>query len=86
MVQVFFFFLVMLVSVVGMNALIAIMGNTFAEVTDREQAVQYKEILGVVCERVRLFSDKDEHAFASRNRWIHVLSPRQVCDESERAS
>lgn len=74
---VFFFLLVMLVSVVGMNALIAIMGNTFAQVTDREQAVQYKMIATVLVERLRLGSPEDQRAFSMRNRWIHVLSPSE---------
>lgn len=41
------------------NALIAIMGNTFAEVTDKEQAVQYHEISVVLLDHMRLMTNDE---------------------------
>ncbi len=53
-----FFVLAILVSVVGMNALIAIMGDTYARVADPslEQAVLDKEIGSVLVDRLRCVS------------------------------
>lgn len=72
----FFFGLVMLVSVVGMNALIAIMNNSFTRVAEREHAVRDKEVASVMLDKLRNFNKKKKYRWQKQRRWVHVLSPR----------
>lgn len=73
----FFLLAAFLITIVALNALIAIMGNTYNRVAAQEKAVVYKEIASVLQDKVRLYVQDKEH-FKVFTRWTHVLSPSET--------
>lgn len=74
---VFFFGLAILVYVVGMNALIAIMGDSYARVSESEYPVRDKEVASVMLDKLRNLSSATKARWMRQRRWVHVLSPSE---------
>eukprot|EP00961_Rhodomonas_salina_P117686 1583855-Rhodomonas_salina.1 len=76
----FFFTLVLLISVVALNALIALMGSTYGRVEQSSQAVTYKAVLTITYDKLRFryFTRWiNRQTFERITRWTHVLSPSE---------
>eukprot|EP00961_Rhodomonas_salina_P152851 2057058-Rhodomonas_salina.3 len=77
----FFFTLVLLVSVVALNALIALMSSTYGRVEQSAQAVTYKAVLTITFDKLRFryFTRWiQQQTFERITRWTHVLSPSET--------
>ena len=78
--HVLFWYLVFMLSLLSLNALIAIMGSTYNTVSKRHKQQQYKEWAQIIGDVVRQWPDWKRAQWEKQFYWIHALRPRKGTD------
>lgn len=78
--HVLFWYLVFMLSLLSLNALIAIMGSTYNTVSKRHKQQQYKEWAQIIGDVVRQWPDWKRAQWEKQFYWIHTLRPRKGTD------
>jgi hypothetical protein len=72
-----FWYLVFLLPILSLNALIAIMNNSFQNVSRRHQQQHYKEWAQIIGDVIRQWPQRKRTEWEQRFYWIHMLKPQK---------